>query len=395
MNDREIYLDNSATTALSGEVKKKMLDAMECYGNPSSLHARGVAAEHLLREARESVLSALGVRGATSGTLVFTASGTEATNLALLGTAHAKSRRTANRIVITDSEHPSVENTALRLEKEGFEITRIPTKDGVLDTDALDRALTRDVFLVSLMMVNNETGARYDVERAFRLAKARNPEVITHCDAVQGFLKCRFTAQSLGADLITLSGHKIHGPKGVGALYIDKRLLTRRAIVPTVTGGGQENGLRSGTENVIGIAGFGVAARIGTKSFAADVAALRLLREHLIERLSPLEVKLNLPKGETAPHIVNLTLPDIRSETMLHFLSSRGIYVSAGSACSSHAAHPSSSLIAFGVSEEEAGHSIRVSLAKTNTKDDLDAFTEALDEGIQSLVRVHRRASKL
>ncbi len=390
MNDREIYLDNSATTALSPEVKKKMIDAMDCYGNPSSLHTRGVDAERLLREARESILSALGVRTAAGGTLVFTASGTEATNLALLGTAHAKSRRTANRIVITDSEHPSVENTARVLEKEGFEITRIPTKGGILDEEALDKALDRNVFLVSLMMVNNETGARYDVERAFRLAKARNPEAITHCDAVQGFLKCRFTAQSLGADLITLSAHKIHGPKGVGALYIDKRILTRRAIVPTVTGGGQENGLRSGTENVTCIAGFGEAARTGFKTLDADLAHLRSLRSYAVERLSPLEVRLNLPKGDVAPHIVNLTLPDIRSETMLHFLSSRGIYVSAGSACSSHAAHPSSALLAFGVSEAEAGHSLRVSLAKTNTTDDIDAFSDALDEGIKTLVRVHR-----
>lgn len=391
MTDHEIYFDNSATTALSCAAKEKMLEAMDCYGNPSSLHTRGVSADRLLREARENVLTALGVRHSTGGALVFTASGTEATNLALLGTAHAKSRRTANRIVITDSEHPSVENTARVLEKEGFEIVRVPTAKGVLDTEFLDKALDRNVFLVSLMMVNNETGARYDVERAFRLAKARNPEAITHCDAVQGFLKCRFTVQSLGADLVTVSAHKIHGPKGVGALYIDKRILTRRAIVPTVTGGGQENGLRSGTENVIGIAGFGEAARSGFSTLDADVSHLRALRDYAVERLSPLELRLNLPIGETAPHILNLTLPDIRSETMLHFLSSKGIYVSAGSACSSHAAHPSSSLLAFGVSPEEAGHSIRISFAKANTKDEIDAFTEALDEGIGTLVRVHRR----
>jgi len=390
MTDREIYFDNSATTALSCTVKAKMIEAMDCYGNPSSLHTRGVSADRLLREAREGVLSALGVRPASGAALVFTASGTEATNLALLGTAHAKSRRTAHKIVISDSEHPSVENTARVLEKEGFEIVRIPTRGGVLDEEALDKALDRSVFLVSLMMVNNETGARYDVERAFRLAKMRNPEAITHCDAVQGFLKCRFSAQSLGADLITVSAHKIHGPKGVGALYIDKRILSRRAIVPTVTGGGQENGLRSGTENVTCIAGFGEAARTGLKTLDADTAHLRSLRDYAVERLSSLDVRLNLPTGETAPHIVNLTLPDIRSETMLHFLSSKGIYVSAGSACSSHDAHPSSALLAFGIDAEEAGHSIRVSFARTNTKDEIDAFTEALDEGIRSLVRVHR-----
>ena len=390
MNATDIYFDNSATTALSTEAREAMLLGMELYGNPSSLHTYGVEAQRLVREARESVLQALGVRSTGGGTLLFTGSGTEATNLALLGTAHAKARRTANRIVITDSEHPSVENTARALEREGFEILRVPTKNGVLDKEFLDGALDKSVFLVSLMLVNNETGARYDVESAFRLAKARNPEVLTHCDAVQGFLKCRFTAQSLGADLITLSGHKIHGPKGVGALYVDKRILTRRALVPTVHGGGQENGLRSGTENVIGIAGFGAAAKAALTALDADLAHLRSLRDYAIERLSPLELRLNLPKGETAPHIVNLTLPDIRSETMLHFLSSKGIYVSAGSACSSHDAHPSSALLAFGLPAEEAGHSLRVSFARTNTKEEIDRFAEALDEGIRTLVRTKR-----
>jgi cysteine desulfurase len=388
MND--IYFDNSATTALCAEARTKMTEAMDCYGNPSSLHKYGVDAGKLLREARESILAALGIRTASTGALVFTSCGTEATNLALFGTAHAKARRTAHKIVITDSEHPSVENTARALEKDGFEIVRIPTKNGVLDEAALDHALDRNVFLVSLMLVNNETGARYAVEKAFRLAKTRNPEVITHCDAVQGFLKCKFTPMSLGADLITLSAHKIHGPKGVGALYIDKKLLTKRAIVTTLPGGGQENGLRSGTENMIGIVGFGAAARVGTATLDADLSHLSSLRNYAIERLSALELRLNLPEGETAPHILNMTLPDIRSETMLHFLSSKGIYVSAGSACSSHDAHPSSSLLAFGIPAEEAGHSIRVSFAHTNTTEEIDRFVTALDEGLRSLVRVHR-----
>lgn len=386
----DIYFDNSATTALSPEVRTKMLEAMDCYGNPSSLHAYGVAAGKILREARESVLSALGVRNTQTGALVFTSCGTEATNLAFSGTAHAKSRRTANKIVITDSEHPSVENNARALEKEGFEIVRIPTKNGVLDESVLDRVLDKNVFLLSLMMVNNETGARYEVEKAFRIAKARHPEVLTHCDAVQGFLKCKFTVPTLGADLVTLSAHKIHGPKGVGALYVDKKVLTRRAILPTLPGGGQENGLRSGTENVIGIAGFGEAAKNGAASLDADIAHLASLRSYAIERFSPLELHLNLPSGEVAPHILNLTLPDIRSETMLHFLSSKGIYVSAGSACSSHDAHPSSSLLSFGISAEEAGHSIRVSFSNTNTAEEIDRFAAVLDEGIRSLVRVHR-----
>ena len=387
---KDIYFDNSATTALCSEARNKMQEAMDCYGNPSSLHKYGADAEKLLREARESVLQALGVRSSNAGALVFTSCGTEASALALCGTARAKARRTAHKIVITDSEHPSVENTAVSLEKEGFTVVRIPTKNGVLDEEALDAALDRDVFLLSLMMVNNETGARYAVEQAFRLAKMRNPDVITHCDAVQGFLKCRFTPTSLGADLITLSAHKIHGPKGVGALYIDKKLLTRRAVVPVLYGGGQENGLRSGTENMIGICGFGAAAKAGAARFAEDIAHLSALRDAAIRRLSPLELRLNLPAGEVAPHILNLTLPDIRSETMLHFLSSRGIYVSAGSACSSHDAHPSSSLLAFGISAEEAGHSLRLSFANTNTEDEIERFAEVLMEGIGTLVRTKR-----
>ena len=390
MTTTDIYFDNSATTALSDEARRKMLEAMDAYGNPSSLHTYGVDAGKLLREARESVLSALGVRSAQSGALIFTSCGTEATSLALVGTAHAKARRTAHKIVITDSEHPSVENTAKSLEKDGFTVVRVPTKGGILDMEFLREVLDKDVFLVSLMLVNNETGARYPVEQAFRLAKQRNPEVITHCDAVQGFLKLRFTPMSLGADLITLSAHKIHGPKGVGALYIDKKLLTRRAIVPILAGGGQEDGLRSGTENVIGIAGFGAAARAGARTLDADTAHMHALREYAIEQLSPLELRLNLPEGEAAPHILNLTLPSIRSETMLHFLSSKGIYVSAGSACSSHDAHPSSSLLAFGIPAEEAGHSLRVSFSHTNTAEEIDRFREALDAGIKTLVRVRR-----
>lgn len=383
-----IYFDNSATTALSAEAKEAMLHAMDTYGNPSSLHTLGVEADRMLRTARESVLSALGARS-SAGALFFTASGTEATNLAFFGTARAKSRRTAHKIVITDSEHPSVTRCAEALEKEGFTVVRIPTKNGVLDAESLNVALDRDVFLISLMLVNNETGARYDVERAFRLAKARNPEVITHCDAVQGFLKCRFTPQSLGADLITVSAHKIHGPKGVGALYVDKRVLTRRAIIPHLYGGGQENGLRSGTENTVGIAGFGAAAAAGAKAFTANTARLSALRAYAIEQLQDCEVRLNLPAGETAPHILNLTLPDIRSETMLHHLSSAGICVSAGSACSSHDAHPSDSLLAFGLSAEEAGHSIRISFCEQNTEEEIDCFISALRDGLATLVRVH------
>ena len=288
-----IYFDNSATTPLSENVKQKIREAMECYGNPSSLHQAGVQASNMLRTAREQILFALGVRDSASASLIFTSCGSEANNLALFGTTHAKERRTANKIVTTDSEHPSIENCLVALEKEGFEIVRIPTRGGQLDMEAVDKALNKQVFLVTMMMVNNETGARYPVEQVFRMAKQRNPEVITHCDAIQGFLKCKFTVQSLGADLISISGHKIHAPKGVGALYVDKKILTRRNLVPTLLGGGQENGLRSGTENTIGIAAFGEAAKCGRESLPSSLPALAELRRYAVEKLSALEVGID------------------------------------------------------------------------------------------------------
>ena len=387
---RQIYLDNSATTALSPAVKTAMCEAMEIFGNPSSLHELGQRGAALLRESRNAVAEALGERYLKEGQLIFTGSGTEATTLALLGTARAKDRREAKTILTTDSEHPSVEQNLRVLEKEGFSVVRVSTRGGALDMETVRKYCNRDLFLVTMMLVNNETGARYPVEQVFVAARAGNPNCICHCDAVQGFLKVPFRASALGADLITISAHKIHGPKGVGALYIDKKLLTSRAIVTTLPGGGQESGLRSGTENVIGIAGFGAAARAGAEHLTEDLAVLASLRERAIERLSPLELRLNLPAGETAPHVLNLTLPDIRSETMLHFLSSKGICVSAGSACSSHDAHPSSSLIAFGLTAEEAGQSLRVSFSHTNTPSDVDALADALAEGIATLVRVHR-----
>ena len=214
MTDRkEIYLDNSATTPLSDAAKRKIEEMLSIYGNPSSLHSLGQRAEAELKTAREAILSALGVRS-RDGEFVFTSSGTEATALALFGCAHAKERRDATRILISDSEHSSVSNTAAALEKEGFEIVKIPTKRGVLDMDALRASLDKKIFLASFMLVNNETGARYAVEDAFGEIKEKYPEAITHCDAVQGFMKQRFSPSSLGADLVSVSGHKLHASPG-------------------------------------------------------------------------------------------------------------------------------------------------------------------------------------
>lgn len=386
-----VYLDNSATTPLSEAAKEALREAMEHYGNPSSLHTVGLEAESMLTRARRQIATALGVRNLTPGQLIFTAGGTEANNTAILGTAYAKARREANRIVTTDSEHPSVENTLQKLAQDGFEIVRIPTRGGVLDQEAAMAALGEKTLLVTMMMVNNETGARYDIEPIFREAKRRNPNTITHCDAVQGFLKCKFTATSLGADLISISGHKIHAPKGVGALYIDPALIKAKKIVPYLIGGGQETGLRSGTENTLGIAAFGAAAEEGFRLLDTHLTHMCALRDEATERLREAGFTLNLPLGERAPHIVNLQLPAIKSETMLHFLSARGICVSSGSACSSHAKHASPSLVAFGLTAAQADTSLRISLSPYNTREDIDALLSALTTGAQTLVRMRRR----
>ena len=383
---RDIYFDNSATTALSEGVKRAMTEAMEVYGNPSSLHSSGLAAEKMMREARKSIGEALGLRSFRDGQLVFTSCGSEANNLALLGSALAKERRTANKIITTDSEHPSVENTLRQLEAKGFDVVRIPTAGGVLDMERLkDEA--EGVFLASIMMVNNETGAVYDVENAFKTIKAKSPDAICHCDAVQGFMKRPFSAGTLNADLITLSAHKIHGPKGVGALYIDPDMLKKKKIVPYIHGGGQEFGLRSGTENTIGIVGFGQAVKESFASLEKSISHMSELRRYIAENL-PDEIRINEPRGERAPHILNITLPRIKSETMLHYLSAKGIFVSSGSACSSHSGTPSSSLVAFGLTPKEADCSLRISLCSENTREQADALCVTLGEGLKTLVRI-------
>ena len=382
-----IYLDNSATTPISDAAKAKMAEAIECYGNPSSLHDAGLKAEKLISEARKNILLALGAKN--SGELVFTSCGTEATSLALFGTAFAKERREANRILITDSEHPSVSNAAKRLEASGFEVLTIPTRGGALDMAALDEALEKKIFLASFMMVNNETGALYNVKDAFAMIKEKYPSAITHCDAVQGFLKLRFTPVQIGADLVTVSGHKVHAPKGVGALYINKELLKAKKIVPFLVGGGQESGMRSGTENVIGIAAFGAAVADIYPRLGEISDKLYSLRAYAAEKLSVLDIKLNIPEN-FAPQILNITLPNIKSETMLHYLSNLGINVSSGSACSAHSNTTSPSLIAFGLDRHSADCSLRISFSEYNTTDEIDALADALASGIASLVRIKR-----
>lgn len=387
---KEIYLDNSATTPLCDEAISAMTEAMAIYGNPSSLHSLGLSAERLVDGARTAVGNALGVRMMKPGQLIFTSCGTEATNLAIRGCVYAKARRSANKIVTTDSEHPATENTLHALESDGFRVVRIATRGGVLDIAQLERELDAETLMVTMMLVNNETGARYDLAKVFALAKQRNPKVITHCDAIQGFLKYKFTPASLGADLISISAHKIHGPKGVGALYVNADILKQRKLTPVLYGGGQEFGFRSGTENVLGIVGFGAAAKKAFLTLDENIAKMAALREYAILKLSALDVRLNIPLGATAPHIVNFTLPNIKSETMLHYLSGEGIFVSSGSACSSHSHAPSRALTAFGLSANDADCSIRVSLSAENTEADIDTLIERLHNGLCVLVRTKR-----
>ena len=364
-----------------------MIKAMDCFGNPSSLHAHGAAAARLLKDARTAVGEALGERFLKDGQIVFTSCGTEATALALFGTAHAKARRTAKTILTTDSEHPSVDRALAVLEGEGFTVVRVSTKGGALDMDAVRAHCTPDLFMVSMMLVNNETGAIYPVREVFAMARAANLQVVLHTDAVQGFLKVPFTPRLLGADLVTVSAHKIGGPKGVGALYISERMKKERRIAPFLVGGGQEFGLRSGTENIIGIAGFAAAAKSGMKDAREAQARMQALSDRLIAGLAGTGITVNRP-ANAAPHIVSITLPDIKSETMLHYLSGQGISVSAGSACSAHKAGPSSVLLAFGLPTARADSTLRISLSPDTTERDIDALLAALATGLDTLVRI-------
>lgn len=386
---KEIYFDNSATTKISEAALEKYISvSREIYGNPSSLHGLGFQAEKELNLARETVTKSL---GATGSTVVFTASGSEANNLAIIGRALSKERyKNGAKIITTSGEHASVSEPLKALENMGFLIAYIPTKNGEIDMNAMASEMTKDVILVTMMMVNNETGALYDTLTVSKMMKQRCPEAVLHVDATQSYMKLPFTKATSGADMITISSHKIEGPKGVGALVIDKDIIKKRGIAPLVLGGGQEGGLRSGTENVPGIAAFGEAIRCAMADLRQRYAYANELREYLIEMIEKdaelSEISITKP-GRHAPQILNITLPGIKSETMLHFLSSYGIYVSSGSACSSNSAHISSALISYGRSAEEADSSIRISLSHRNTKEDAEKFIEVLKIGLSKLSR--------
>ncbi|MBQ4150905.1 MAG: cysteine desulfurase [Clostridia bacterium] len=387
----EIYFDNSATTALCSEAKFAMSDAMQnTYGNPSSLHSIGLKAEKLVNAARNDILSSIGVRGDLKQ-LIFCGSGSEANNLATIGVYTSKKRNIGTRVITTAGEHSSIEASMAHLETLGASVVRISTVKGEINLDELKKALVPDTALISVMLVNNETGARYPVEEIFKIAKQLCPDIICHCDAVQAYGKIKFTPKSLGADLVTVSAHKIHGPKGIAALYVSPEILKRHALYPIIHGGQQENTLRAGTENTVGIAGFGASAKAMTANFSQSGKAVAEISNYIINRFQNdehlKEIRLNRPENAIA-NIINITLPNIKSETMLHFLSGKGIFISSGSACSSHTKAVSRALSAFGISDKEADCSVRISISKYNTIEEADALCNALAEGISSLIRI-------
>ena len=374
------YLDNCATTAVCPEAAKAALRAMtEVYGNPSSLHGMGVAAEELVRGARGEIAKSL--RCATEE-IYFTSGGTESNNIAVIGAARALRRR-GRRIVTTMAEHPSVGHAADFLEKEGFEVVRLrPGSDGSVSARDIETAVNKDTILVSVMLVNNETGAIQPVEAAKQAVKAVGAPALVHCDAVQAYGRLRFSPASLGTDLVSVSAHKIHAPKGVGALYMARGAR----IQPIVFGGGQEKGLRSGTEPVPAIAAFGEAARVAFAGFDGHVSHMAELRNMCAKLLSDIPgVSINSPR-HGAPHILNVSCRGVRSETMLHFLESLGVFVSSGSACSR--GRGSEVLKAMGLPQTDIDSALRISFSRYSTPDDVTALADGVALGLKTLAHV-------
>lgn len=384
----EIYFDNSATTKMSEGARAKMNEAIATlYGNPSSLHTLGVQAEKLLSEARSIILNSFGVSRGVRGELVFTSGGTEANNLAILGSVFAKKRSGNEKILTTEGEHASVENALKHLEGMGYKILRVPTKNGVLDIDFIKQN-AKDVILATFMHVNNETGALYDLASAFEAVREYSPTAVCHCDCVQSYMKVKFTKKSLGADLVSVSAHKINGAKGVGALYIAPEIIKAKKISPILFGGGQEEGIRSGTENVYGIVSMGEAVKEHFSALSEEIAKMQELKDYISAKLEKISgVRVNKPE-KSAPHIISVTVKGIRSETLLHYLSSKGIYVSSGSACSSnYVSGANRTLIAFGLTATEADSTVRVSLCPTNTQGEADALCASISEASFKLAR--------
>lgn len=384
----EVYLDNSATTRAYdkvGDIVRKVM--CEDYGNPSSMHSKGVEAEYYIKEAKESLAKILKVQ---EKEIVFTSGGTESDNLALMGTARANQR--AGKHLITSSiEHPAILNTMRHLEEEeGFRVTYLPVdRYGRIRLDALREALCNETILVSVMYVNNEVGSVQPVEEAASIVKAFNRNILFHVDAVQGFGKYYIYPKKMKIDMLSLSGHKIHGPKGIGALYINENVK----IKPIVYGGEQQKNVRSGTENVPGIAGLSAAAKEIYTDLPCKVSKMRALKEHFIEGVSKIEDTTihGLYDATSAPHIISVGFAGIRSEVLLHALEEKGICVSSGSACASN--HPAISgvLKGIGAKKEYLDATLRFSMSEFTTLEEIDYTLETLYNLVPVLRRYKRR----
>lgn len=365
----QAYLDNSATTKPCPQAVEAMTQALtELWGNPSSVHRIGMEAEALLRRSREDVARAL---GAEPDRVFFTSGGTEADNWAIFSAARRLGKR-GRHIVTTAVEHHAVLNAMKQLEDQGFSVTYLsPDAQGFVSADALAQALRPDTILVSVMMVNNETGAVMPIADMLRATRRLSPLALFHTDAVQSFCKLPFRAKALGADLISISSHKIHGPKGAGALYIRKGL----PLPPLIFGGGQEQGFRSGTEAMPAIAGFAAACRVYGASAPRDAAHMAALRDFCRQELSAIDGVVLLGRQD-APHIVNFSLPGVRSQGLLNCLQDRQVYVSAGSACSR--GHRSHVLEAMGLPAAVIDGSVRVSFCPETTREEILQLTDAV-----------------
>ena len=386
VNMMEVYLDNSATTQCLPSVAALMTKIMcEDYGNPSSMHRKGVESEKYIRYAKETIARTLKVQ---EKEILFTSGGTESDNIALIGTAFANFRA-GNHIITTGIEHPAVLQTCAYLEKQGFEVTYLPVdSNGVVRLSDLEKAMTDQTILVSMMHTNNEIGSIQPIAEAGALIKRINPNTVFHVDAVQGFGKFRIYPKKMNIDLLAVSAHKIHGPKGVGFLYMNEKIKVK----PIIFGGGQQKGMRSGTENVPGIAGMALAIEEIYKDFDEKIDYLYAIKERFITGLAKIDgIKVNgLAGRDGAPHVVSVSIAGIRSEVMLHALEDRGVYVSAGSACSSNKPATSATLKAIGVEKQFLDSTLRFSFSVLTTEEEIDYTLQQMYELIPMLRRYTR-----
>ena len=382
-----IYLDNAATTKVAPEVKEIVDKVMtEDFGNPSSLHNAGFDAEKYVKDAAKIIANILKV---DEKEILFTSGGTESNNTALIGSALAN-KRSGNKIITTSIEHPSIKAPAKFLEEQGFEVVLLPVdKDGIVDMDARKKEMDENTILVSVLHVNNEIGSIQDVAAIGEYVKSVNPKVVFHVDAIQSFGKLDIKPKKMNIDLLSVSGHKIHGPKGTGFLYIKKGTK----ISPIIHGGGQQLGMRSGTENVPGIAGLGVAAKLAYDNLDKNIEHITAMEDALIDGLSEIEnVTINSKKGsEGAPHVVSASFRNVGSEVLLHALEDKGIYISAGSACSSNKPAISEVLKAIDIDKDLLGSTVRFSLCSTNTMEEIEETIKAINELVPILSKYVRR----